>query len=126
MTMKRMFAAALCAVTGACIIGLAAQEAANPYTATVAHHADLPKVNPATSTSWADHNADIANSRYSPLNQITPANAGKLVLKWSYDLPKSESIGEETPLVVDGVMYFNAGSRLYAIDAVTGKPVWTF
>ena len=31
-----------------------------------------------------------------------------------------------TPLVVDGVMYVNSGSTLYALDAATGAPVWTF
>jgi glucose dehydrogenase len=48
------------------------------------------------------------------------------MLKWSYELPKSQSVVEETPLVVDGIMYVNSGSTLFALDGVTGKPVWTF
>jgi glucose dehydrogenase len=124
--MRTRIIAALAASMMACIIGISGQEATSQYRASVVHHADLPKTNPVTSTSWSDHNADLSNTRYSPLDQITAANAGTLVLKWSYEVPKSESIREETPLVVDGVMYFNAGSKLYALDAVTGKAVWTF
>ena len=85
----------------ACIIGISGQEDTTRYRASVVHHADLPQTNLATSTRWSDHNADLSNTRYSPLDQITVANAGALVLKRSYEVPTSESIREETPLVVD-------------------------
>jgi quinohemoprotein ethanol dehydrogenase len=110
----------------ATVVTLAARQAASTFAPSVERHTDLPRVNASTSKNWADHNGDLANTRYSPLDQITAGNAGKLVLKWSYEMPKSESIAEETPLVLDGVMYFNAGSKLYALDAATGKQVWTF
>ena len=125
--MRRGCAVALCVLTVAWTVGdVAAQQGPTPYTASVDRQADQPKVNAATSTNWSDHNADLANTRYSPLTQITPANAGRLGLKWSFELPKGDSIAEQTPLVIDGVMYFNSGSKLYALDAVTGKHVWTF
>jgi quinohemoprotein ethanol dehydrogenase len=122
----RQIASVVAALALATVATLAGQQATNTYTPSVERHAELPSVNASTSKNWADHNGDLANTRYSPLNQITAANAGRLVLKWSYEMPKSESIAEETPLVVDGVMYFNAGSKLYALDAATGKQVWTF
>ena len=125
--MRRGCAVALCVLTVAWTVGdVAAQQGSTPYTASVDRQADQPKVNAATSTNWSDHNADLANTRYSPLTQITPANAGRLGLKWSFELPKGDSIAEQTPLVIDGAMYFNSGSKLYALDAVTGKHVWTF
>ncbi|MGE3492997.1 MAG: PQQ-binding-like beta-propeller repeat protein, partial [Vicinamibacterales bacterium] len=31
-----------------------------------------------------------------------------------------------TPVVIDGVMYANAGSKLFAVDAATGKGLWTY
>jgi len=34
-------------------------------------------------------------------------------------------IRQVTPLVVDGVMYFNAGNKLFAIDGATGASLWT-
>ncbi|MEQ1898427.1 MAG: PQQ-binding-like beta-propeller repeat protein [Vicinamibacterales bacterium] len=75
---------------------------------------------------WPLHNLDLQNSRFSPLAQITSANAGKLALKWTFETSKAESIGSVTPLVIDGVMYFNSGSKLFAVDAVSGKSKWTF
>ena len=35
-------------------------------------------------------------------------------------------VGEVSPLVIDGVMYFHSGSTLFAVDAASGEPVWTF
>ena len=75
--------------------------------------------------NWALHNVDIHNSRFSQLDAINTSNVSRLTPKWSFDLPGGENISQSTPLVVDGVMYFNAGSKLYAIDAGTGKEVWT-
>ena len=34
------------------------------------------------------------------------------------------TISRDTPLVVDGIMYVNAGSRLFAVDAATGRLLW--
>ena len=36
------------------------------------------------------------------------------------------SIRQVTPLVIDGVMYYNAGSKLFAVDAATGASLWTY
>ncbi len=44
-----------------------------------------------------------------------------MVLKWSFELGAAENARQVTPLVVDGVMYFNAGSKLYAVNAATGQ-----
>ena len=52
------------------------------------------------------------------------SNVSRLALKWSFELPGSDSAREETPLVVDGVMYFNSCSKLFAVDASTGQPVY--
>ncbi|HEV3060390.1 MAG TPA: PQQ-binding-like beta-propeller repeat protein [Vicinamibacterales bacterium] len=113
-------------VVAACLaVALGAGQTAQERPSVV-HHADFPTVNAATSSNWSQHNLDAANTRYSPLDQINTSNAESLVLKWSYDVPRPGSIREETPLVVDGVMYFNSGSTLYALDASTGTPVWTF
>jgi glucose dehydrogenase len=75
---------------------------------------------------WPLHNLDLHNSRYAPLDQIDTSNVSNLALKWTFSTERTEGIGSLTPVVVDGVMYFNAGSKLYAINAATGKPAWTF
>src|SRR5262245_28309914 len=74
---------------------------------------------------WPLHNLDLHNGRYSTLEQITRSNAGALTLRWSFDLPNKMSVGTATPLVVRGVMYVNSGGTLFALDAATGKQLWT-
>jgi len=74
---------------------------------------------------WPLHNLDAESSRFSPLDQINTANAGTLAIKWQFDLQKPASVGSATPIVVGGVMYVNSGQTLIAIDAATGKALWT-
>lgn len=75
---------------------------------------------------WPLHNLDLQNSRYSPLSEIDASNAGRLAAAWSYQTPGAMGISSTTPIVVDGVMYFGAGSQLIALDAATGKSLWTY
>jgi len=91
------------------------------------------------------HNEDLA--RHSPLTEITPANVGKLAPLWSYHMRPAGTTGETaavhegvparfrtgyaaseaTPLVIGGVMYLATPyRRVVALDAATGKELWTF
>ena len=70
--------------------------------------------------NWMMYGADYFSQRYSGLTQMTPANVKSLNLAWAYQSPNSGS-WQSTPLVVDGVMYFNSGSKLYAVNAATGQ-----
>ena len=74
--------------------------------------------------NWASHNLDLRNSRYAPLDEINTDNVGSMVVKWTFNAPGADNIGRATPLAVDGVLYFNAGSKLFALDAATGKELW--
>ena len=69
------------------------------------------------------------NIRYSPLKQITPANVGRLQMAWTFD-SHDEFNGSEmqaNPIVVDGVLYATTPKmRVVALDAATGKEIWTF
>lgn len=78
------------------------------------------------STDWALHNLDEFNSRYSPLSDINRTNVGTLALRWSFETDPAIRIAEMTPLVINGVMYFHSGSRLFAVDAMSGDTVWVF
>src|ERR1700733_2388899 len=82
------------------------------------------------SGEWPTYAADLAGSRYRPLNQINATNFNKLEVAWRF---KTDSIGnrpeyklEGTPLMVNGVVYATAGSRRAAIalDAATGELLW--
>src|SRR5437762_13237642 len=53
-------------------------------------------------------------------------NFKTLGLVWRYCLDSSRGV-EATPVVVDGIMYQTASwSVVHAIDARTGKKIWTF
>ena len=79
-----------------------------------------------TGGDWPRHNLDEYNSRFSPLTAINRSNVGSLELEWSLQTDVTMRVGEVTPLVIDGVMYFHSGSTLFAVDAATGESVWTF
>jgi len=75
---------------------------------------------------WRGVNGDSNETGYSRLEQISAANAGRLGLAWSLDLPGEASL-EASPIEVKGRLYFTGSyATVYAVDAVSGKRVWTF
>ncbi len=66
--------------------------------------------------------------RYSPLDTINKNNVKNLVPAWAFSLGGEKQKGQETqPIVDDGVMYITGSySRLYAVDAKTGKEIWQY
>ena len=84
----------------------------------------------AKDVEWPTYTADLAGSRYRPLDQINASNFSDLEVAWRF---KTSNIGnrpefklEGTPLEVGGVIYATAGSRrgVVALDAVTGELMW--
>ena len=75
---------------------------------------------------WTGINADSDETGYSRLAQITPANAARLGLAWTYELPGEVSL-EAAPLAVGGKLYFTGSyATVYAVDAASGKLAWSF
>src|ERR1700748_1249054 len=81
-------------------------------------------------TDWRNYACDLANTRYSPLDQIDAGNFNSLEVAWRF---KTESLGrhleymlEATPLVIKGRLYCTAGSRrdVICLDAETGELLW--
>jgi quinohemoprotein ethanol dehydrogenase len=82
--------------------------------------------NAKSTRDWPSYGLDYAESRFSRLTEINSGNAKSLGLVWSYDLESIRGV-EATPLVVGGVMYVTAPwSVVHAIDARTGRRLWTF
>jgi quinohemoprotein ethanol dehydrogenase len=74
---------------------------------------------------WAGYGRTFGQQHYSPLDQIGTANAGQLGLAWSLDLPLGNS--NTQPIEVGGVLYMATGlSIVRAVDAVTGKELWSY
>src|SRR5688500_14123302 len=79
---------------------------------------------------WPTYGADLASTRYSPLDQITATNFSKLQLAFRF---KTENLGprpefqfQSTPLMVNGRLFTTAGTRraVVALDAANGEMLW--
>jgi alcohol dehydrogenase (cytochrome c) len=76
--------------------------------------------------NWLSYSGGTMSQRHTPLTQITPANAKDLTLKWVFQTRTLDK-QENTPLVVDGVMYtIQSPNDVIALDAATGKTIWTY
>jgi alcohol dehydrogenase (cytochrome c) len=76
--------------------------------------------------NWLMYSGDYAGRRFSALDQINASNASKLVPKWAYQTMAGGKF-ETTPLVVDGILYGTGqDDRVFALDAKSGRPIWTY
>jgi glucose dehydrogenase len=101
----------------------------------------------AQSGEWRTYGGDLGHTKYSPLDQINKNNVKKLKIAWrwlSIDEELKERakaansphvqylsintyLNETTPLMVHGVLYTpTAYSQIAAIDARTGKTLWSY
>ena len=77
-------------------------------------------------SNWAMTGFSYDEQRHSPLTQINADNVKDLGIAWFADLPDARG-QEATPVVVDGKMFIStAWSKVFAYDAKTGKPLWSF
>jgi quinoprotein glucose dehydrogenase len=79
-------------------------------------------------TEWKDWGGDAARTHYSPLNQITAANAARLKPAWVWDAGTFGRSWEITPLLLAGHLIISepGTSDVIALEPETGKPVWRF
>jgi PQQ-dependent dehydrogenase (methanol/ethanol family) len=82
----------------------------------------------AQTTEWPVYGGDTANTRYSPLDRITPANVGTLKVAWALQLGSLRS-QESTPIVVGDTLYVTSShgpKHVFAVDARTGNVRWRY
>lgn len=80
---------------------------------------------------WPVHGGDPGHRQYSPLDQITPENVGRLQVAWTYRTgdarPDNRSQIQCNPIVVRGVLYATSPQlKVFALDAATGAEKWVF
>ncbi|MFS2157977.1 glucose/quinate/shikimate family membrane-bound PQQ-dependent dehydrogenase [Pseudomonas sp. Pseusp122] len=83
---------------------------------------------------WQSYGRTAFGDRYSPLAQITPDNAHKLVPAWTFrtgDIPgpgdPGETTAENTPLKVNNMLYVcTPHSQVIALDPDSGKELWRY
>jgi glucose dehydrogenase len=78
------------------------------------------------SANWPIIGGTPENTHYSSLKQINRSNVAKLQVAWKFDTGEPGGI-ETTPIIVDGVLYaLTPKLQAIALDAATGKLLWTF
>jgi len=76
--------------------------------------------------NWIAHGRTYEEQRFSPLTKINKESVSDLGLAWYKDMGTNRAL-EATPIVVDGIMFFTSTwSRVYAVEAKTGKTLWSF
>ncbi len=76
--------------------------------------------------NWIAHGRTYEEQRFSPLLKINKDSVSDLGLAWYKDMGTNRAL-EATPIVVDGIMFFTSTwSRVYAVEAKTGKTIWKF
>ena len=83
------------------------------------------------SEKWNEYLGDKARTHYSSLNQINKFNVKTLIKVWEYksgDLNgKNTTQIQCSPIVIDSILYgTNPVTKLFAINAKTGKELWKF
>jgi PQQ-dependent dehydrogenase (methanol/ethanol family) len=90
---------------------------------------------------WLTYNGNLDGNRYSELSQINTTDVNQLRLKWIFTVPlwkqflpdnsyfneNMKYFGlEATPLVADGIMYATGPHQAFALDARTGREIWSY
>jgi alcohol dehydrogenase (cytochrome c) len=101
------------------------------FTAALALNAQVPYERIVKSAAepgnWLTYSGNYQAHRFSPLREITPANAGVLKPLWVYQLREKGGSFETSPIVVDGIMYITEPpNNVTAIDARTGRRLWMY
>ena len=86
----------------------------------------------ATGNEWRAYGGDNGHTRYSPLDQITRDNVGRLRLAWTFRMDNFSSPPElrsqTSPVMANGRLFFTAGVNraVVATDAGTGEILWVW
>lgn len=79
----------------------------------------------APKADWLTYDGATNGNRYSPLDLINTTTIDRLGAAWIYPMPTAARL-EVTPIVVDGIMYLSGWNEVHALDATTGKMLWTY
>ncbi|MEO6816213.1 MAG: PQQ-binding-like beta-propeller repeat protein [Edaphobacter sp.] len=79
-----------------------------------------------TTRDWPVYNGGVNGDHYSSLTQINRSNVHHLKVAWTFDTQEKGGL-QANPLVVGRVLYaYTPSQKVIALDAATGKMIWTF
>jgi quinoprotein glucose dehydrogenase len=74
-------------------------------------------------TTWTAYGGGAHSSQFTALSQINRSNVSQLQVAWTFPVNGNITFN---PIVVDSVMYVQGtGNAIVALDAATGKEIWT-
>jgi alcohol dehydrogenase (cytochrome c) len=74
---------------------------------------------------WTSYDGNNSGNRYSRLEQINTNSVKQLAPAWVFPIAGAPRL-EVTPVVIDGVMYVTGPNEAYALDATSGRQIWSF
>jgi quinohemoprotein ethanol dehydrogenase len=125
-------------LTAAVIVGVsgAARSASSAKSASTVKSAStaVTQLYPPSGVDWSTGSGDLANTRFSSLNQINTSNVGTMKVAWAKSFDTAEQLGpngafsgiQQVPIESNGVLYIATPNGVVAINAVTGASKWTF
>src|SRR5262245_18721534 len=84
--------------------------------------AEIDQVKRPRAEEWPSYNGGPSGNRYSSLAQINRGNVSRLESKWAFS-PGGTGL-QNTPVVIDGVMYVTGAAQVCALDARNGRTIW--
>ena len=76
--------------------------------------------------NWLTYSRDYSGQRYSPLDQVNTANVSKLHIAWMRQVDETDTF-ETSAIVVDGTLFVTEPPNIVeALDAVTGRSLWSY
>jgi quinoprotein glucose dehydrogenase len=73
--------------------------------------------------TWTGYGGGQDSSQYSSLKQINKTNVKRLEIAWTYNIGGGALLFD--PVVVDKTMYVSKSGSIVALDAATGKELWS-
>jgi alcohol dehydrogenase (cytochrome c) len=80
----------------------------------------------APKADWTHYDGSLTGNRYSPLELINSTNVQRIGGAWVFPIAGNPRALQSTPVVQDGIMYVTGWNELYALDATTGRQLWTY
>src|SRR5438445_2360481 len=77
---------------------------------------------------WSTYGFDLTRNRFNPEEGLISATTvSQLDVQWFFSTGSGTAFVSASPSVVDGVVYVGAwNGTMYALDAFSGQPLWTF
>ena len=81
--------------------------------------------------NWDVVNGNSTGNKYSSLHQIDTTNVEHLQIAWTYHTGDKDTVAHSqiqcSPIIVNGIVYVTSPQlKLIALDAATGKNIWTY